>query len=88
MQGNILVMVAHGKAMLTDATVRTLARHLHPDTTASVVKSSIYQAPEYLRPDEFVPPTQATDVYALASTIFAVGYSLIEFQYKEAIDIC
>lgn len=66
--------------MLTDTSVRTLARHLYPHTTVSLVVSSMYQAPEYLwaGTDAFVAPTKATDIYALASTIFAVGSLLFK----------
>lgn len=72
-------MTDQGKATLTDASVHTLARRLHPHLTGSVTESSMYQAPEFLWPgtDAFVPPTKAMDVYALASTIFAVSSLVI-----------
>jgi hypothetical protein len=75
-QGNILI-TDYGRATITDVSVHTLANQLllHPHMSkVSLVKSSIYQAPEFLWPgtDAFVLPTKATDVYALASTIYAV----------------
>ncbi|KAF9465099.1 kinase-like domain-containing protein [Collybia nuda] len=79
--GNVFV-TDQGKATLADACIFTLARLLYPDLTGSLVESSMYQAPEFLWPgtDAFVPPTTAMDVYALASTIFAILTESPPFQ--------
>lgn len=79
-QGSILVK-DDGRATITNAAAYTEAcGTLYPYIRCIPVQESfVYQAPEFIRMDNPGLPTQAMDVYAFGSTLYAVRFNMAFF---------
>jgi len=80
-QGSILVK-ADGRATIANAGAYTEAcGALNPYIRwIPVQQSFIYMAPEFIKRDNSGPPTQAMDVYAFGSTLYAVCFNEAFFR--------
>jgi serine/threonine protein kinase len=69
---NILV-TDDGTICLSDVGLNTCLRNSMHDCSIPVPSSWMYKAPEELKAESDFKPTQATDVYAFASTVYSVS---------------